>query len=418
MKYLFSVMLAFVIAVVFLVSAPAVNAAENVDVVMFYGNTCPHCHRAIEYLEQLQNNDYPNLRLHKFEVYADRDNIPLFVEYAEQYGARVGAVPSIFIGDEAIIGFEQQRLAEKIEECSTSGCPLLYSEGLAIADPPPPPPPADPNPNPIDEPEPLPGEPGSDPEPEEQAPPQHAAPATTGTTDSSENGVKQITLPAVIAGAAVDAINPCAFAVLIILITTILGSGVRRRALFAGLAFAASIYISYYLMGLGLYSAVAAAGVSRAFYVVVSILAIIIGLFNLKDWLWYGKWFVMEVPMSWRPRLQKLIRGVTSVPGAFVIGFLVSLFLLPCTSGPYVVILGLLAKSASRSAALWYLALYNAVFVLPMIIITLAVTLGYTTTDRAEAWRQSKLRFLHLIAGIIILGLGVIMLGSILLGYM
>jgi cytochrome c biogenesis protein CcdA len=61
------------------------------------------------------------------------------------------------------------------------------------------------------------------------------------------------------------------------------------------------------------------------------------------------------------------------------------------------------------------LALYNLVFVSPMLVITALITLGVTSTEKAEAWRQSKLRFLHLIAGIIILTLGVVMLGSLIL---
>jgi cytochrome c biogenesis protein CcdA len=107
-----------------------------------------------------------------------------------------------------------------------------------------------------------------------------------------------LTLSAVAMGAAVDAVNPCAFAVLIILITAVLGAGGRRRVLHAGLAFVTAIFISYYLMGLGLYSAIGAAGFTQALYVVVGVLAVLIGLFNLKDYLWYGKWFVMEVPLS------------------------------------------------------------------------------------------------------------------------
>lgn len=116
-----------------------------------------------------------------------------------------------------------------------------------------------------------------------------------------------MTLPAVLSGAAVDAINPCAFAVLIILITAVLGAGGRQRALYAGLAFSLSIFVSYYLMGLGLYSAVEAAGITQGLYLAVAVLAILIGLLNLKDYPWYGKWFVMEVPLSWRPKLKRLI---------------------------------------------------------------------------------------------------------------
>ena len=170
-------------------------------------------------------------------------------------------------------------------------------------------------------------------------------------------------------------------------------------------------------MGLGLYSAIQASGLTHTFYTVIAILAIVVGIFNLKDYLWYGKWFVMEVPMSWRPRLKALINSVTSVPGAFFVGFAVSLFLLPCTSGPYIVILGLLAHTTTKGYALELLALYNLIFVSPMILITGAVYFGFTTTEKAEEWRTKKLKVLHLIAGLIILGLGVVMLGSIWLGY-
>ena len=416
-----SFLLSSIFAAIFLLAAQPVQAQNAVDVVLFHGNTCPHCHEVIEYLDDLKS-EYPQLEVRDYEVYAERDNIPIFMEYAAAYDVQAGAVPTLFIGDQGIIGANKAVIAAAIEECATNGCPSAF---LALEDVPTPPP----TPEPTSEPTPEPNA-TADPEESTDQPPlvePHGQPAGAAgqaadsgadqkeAAQDKKNASGALTLTAVISGAAVDAINPCAFAVLIILITTVLGSSNRRRAALAGLAFSASVFISYYLMGLGLYSAVAAAGVSRVFYIIVSILAILIGMFNLKDWLWYGKWFVMEVPLSWRPRMQKIIRGVTSIPGAFAIGFLISLFLLPCTSGPYVVILGLLAKSASRGAALWYLALYNLVFVSPMLVITALITLGVTSTEKAEAWRQSKLRFLHLIAGIIILTLGVVMLGSLIL---
>ena len=228
--------------------------------------------------------------------------------------------------------------------------------------------------------------------------------------------VSGLTLGAVVSAADVDAINPCAFAVLIILLTTISITHNRRRALYAGLAFSLSIFISYLLMGVGLFSAINAAGITKTFYLVVAILAIFIGLFNLKDYLWYGKWFRMEVPMSWRPRMKIFLKSVTSVPGAFFIGFLISLFLLPCTSGPYLVILGLLSNVATRNVAFLLLLLYNFIFILPMLLITFGVYFGFTTTEKTEEWRRRKLKLLHLIAGLIILSLGIGMLVALYLG--
>ena len=51
-----------------------------------------------------------------------------------------------------------------------------------------------------------------------------------------------------------------------------------------------------------------------------------------------------------------------------------------------------------------------------MILITLAVYFGFTTTEKAEKWRQKKIKGLHLIAGLIILLLGIGMSISLWLG--
>ncbi|MFH1226155.1 MAG: cytochrome c biogenesis protein CcdA [bacterium] len=219
-----------------------------------------------------------------------------------------------------------------------------------------------------------------------------------------------ITWPAVVGAAAADSINPCEFAVLIILMATVLKSGSRQRALAAGLVFTAVVYCVYFLMGLGLMTAIAAAGITRNFYLIVAILAILIGLFNVKDYFWYGKWFVMEVPPSWRPAMKNILRGVTSIPGAALAGLLVSFFLLPCTSGPYIVILGLLADTATRLQAIPLLLLYNLIFVLPMLIITIAVYRGLATPSQLEEKRVKRIKQVHLITGLIMIILGAWML--------
>lgn len=361
--------------------SPAVLAASgDLDVVFFNGRGCPHCAQTETLLGQLQD-EHPGLTVHSYEVYFDDDNRDLMFEFGRVYGVEVTGVPMLYVGNAVISGYRPEEIVSTIGRCLEIGCPSPLEKVEAARAP------------------------------------EAASEADTEASPEASEALKKLTIPAVISAAAVDAINPCEFAVLIILLTTILATGSKRKALFAGLAFTASIYISYFLMGLGLYSALAASGLSRVFYIVIASLAIVVGLFNLKDFLWYGKWFVMEVPMSWRPALKKLLGGVTSIPGAFGVGFLVSLFLLPCTSGPYIVILGLLAKASTRASAVPLLLLYNAIFVLPMLIITIAVAKGLTTTAEAERWRQGKLRLLHLIAGVIILVLGLVMLGTVFLGH-
>ncbi|MBD3331178.1 hypothetical protein GF354_06690 [Candidatus Peregrinibacteria bacterium] len=359
---------------------------KEVELLFFYGKGCPHCSKAKTFFEDI-SSQYPLLKVSEYETYSNQENALLFQYLANAFDTEVEGVPTVFIDNKVIVGFNDaiaDSLEQEIQRCSKHDCgsPLSKLEKLDSSE--------------ITK---------------------ISAGSSPSENPETESLKKKLTIPAVISAAAVDAVNPCAFAVLIILLTTILASKNKKRALFAGLAFSSSIFISYFLMGIGLYSAIQAAKFTHTFYIIVSILAILVGLFNLKDYFAYGKWFVMEVPMSWRPKMKSLIKGVTSVPGAFLIGFVVSLFLLPCTSGPYIVILGLLASVTERTYATLMLFLYNFIFIVPMLVITGAVFFGFTNTDKAEKWRKKKLRVLHLIAGLIILALGIGMIIALSLGY-
>ncbi len=357
----------------------ALEISDHVDLYFFSLPGCPHCANMKTFLNNMVQ-EYPKLEVHEYNI---NENLNLFFELADKYNLEVNdqiRVPVIFVHEKVIVGENsdiKKELESYISDC-VDQC-------------------IDPKEEDVEE-----------------------VTQTIGSSDSfdKESALKKLTLPAVISAAAVDAINPCAFAVLIILMTTILATQSKKRALLAGLAFSLSIYISYLMMGIGLYSAIQVAGLTHIFYIIVAILAILVGLFNLKDFLWYGKWFIMEVPLSWRPKMKSLIKSVTSVPGAFLVGFLVSLFLLPCTSGPYIVILGLLAHATTKNYAFLLLLLYNFIFIIPMLIITLAIYFGFTTTEKAERWRTKKLKILHLIAGLIILALGIIMLIGVIFGFL
>ena len=220
---------------------------------------------------------------------------------------------------------------------------------------------------------------------------------------------------AVACGAALDAINPCEFAILILLMASLLlNEDNRKKALRTGLSFVGAVFVAYFLMGVGLLEFLRAytLSVSSYFYTIIGVIAIILGLFNIKDYFWYGGGgFLMEVPQSWRPKMKGLILKITTPFGAFLTGLLVSLFLLPCTSGPYVIILGMLASKTTLVQALLYLVFYNLIFIAPMLAIVLAIYFGLSP-EKAEAWRKQKLRLLHLTAGVILLILGIVILGG------
>jgi cytochrome c biogenesis protein CcdA len=220
-----------------------------------------------------------------------------------------------------------------------------------------------------------------------------------------------LSLGVIVSAAIVDSINPCAIAVLLVLLAALLAAGDRGRAIKAGLAFTASIYIMYFLFGLGLLSAIQLTGFQTLVYQVVGFLAIVIGLANIKDYFWYGAGgFVMEIPRSWRPTLKGLLHRATTPLGAFGIGFLVTLFELPCTGGPYLFILGLLAEKTTQAAAIPILLFYNLFFILPLLIITLAIYFDWLSFDRVQEWKNKNIRNVHLVTGLVMLALGLLVI--------
>jgi len=221
------------------------------------------------------------------------------------------------------------------------------------------------------------------------------------------NGL-DISLAAIAGAAFVDSINPCAIAVLVILLTTLLLQNKKKRALIGGLCFTLSIFISYFMFGIGIIYTIEVSGLSLLIYRFVGILAVLIGIANLKDAIWYGKGgFVMEIPMSWRPYMKKLIGGVTSPIGAFLIGFLVMLFELPCTGGPYFFVIGLLAKDVNWSIIIPILIFYNLIFILPLVVLTFLIYAGHCTVEKASEWKDKNIKTLHLIAGIVMISIGI-----------
>jgi len=139
----------------------------------------------------------------------------------------------------------------------------------------------------------------------------------------------------------------------------------------------------------------------------------VVGLFNIKDFIWYGGGgFVMEIPRSWRPTMQKLLLKVSSPVGAFLTGLAVTAFELPCTGGPYFFVVGLLSNQLSMPQILPILLYYNLIFVSPLLLLTILIYFGYASIERAIDWKERNLRLLHLVAGLLMLGLGVWVLGS------
>ncbi len=214
-----------------------------------------------------------------------------------------------------------------------------------------------------------------------------------------------------------DSINPCALAVLTTVLIAILikNPEKREKVLYAGLAFSLAVYIGYMFYGLIIvqfFKTFSQFLRENSLYIRdgLAILAMILGALNVKDFFLRKEGgFATEMPLFLRPKVKRIIHEITSPKGAFIIGFLVTLFLLPCTIGPYIVASGLLSDLGIVGAIPWLLY-YNLIFVLPMLIITFLVYYGFTRTEDATEWRLRNKKYLHLIAGILLFLVGFAML--------
>ncbi|MBU1136307.1 MAG: hypothetical protein KJ559_02250 [Nanoarchaeota archaeon] len=221
----------------------------------------------------------------------------------------------------------------------------------------------------------------------------------------------------IISLAIVDAINPCALAVMAIVLMTILMSNPEKRknVLLGGLAFISAVYLCYFFYGLIMiqfFSYLIPETGKYSYYLFKGFgaFAIILGYLNIKDYLDYKPGGVMtEMPLSMRPKMKLLVKKITNPKGAFIIGIFVTLFLLPCTIGPYIIASGKLSVMKFFSTIPWLL-LYNLIFVIPMILITLIIYFSFTTVEKISSWKDKNIKKLHFVEGIILIILGIAMI--------
>lgn len=225
-----------------------------------------------------------------------------------------------------------------------------------------------------------------------------------------------ITLTKVISLAIVDAINPCALAVLAMMLIAIITYNPTKRihVLFSGLSFSFAVFIMYILYGIFIIKSFQVMSsivfIRLWLYKILGFGAIMLGFLQIKDFFIYTPGGIAtEMPLSMRPKVKQIINGITSPYMAFGIGLFVTVFLLPCTIGPYIILGGMLSYYEIFQN-LHLLILYNFIFILPMLIITGIVYFGISKVEDVSSWKDKNIRILHLISGIIILSLGLVML--------
>ena len=216
-------------------------------------------------------------------------------------------------------------------------------------------------------------------------------------------------LPAVIVTGLLDSVNPCAFAVILLLLAflfTLRKS--RSHILKLGFVYVGMIFLVYFAIGLGILQAVRFSNDPHFVARAGAWLLIGLGVINLIEYLFPNFPIKLHMPKIAGARTNALIKQAT-LPTTMLAGLLVGLCTFPCSGGIYVSIITLLNAKTTLAWGVSYLALYNIMFVLPLIVILLLVSnrMAAKTWARWEREHSLKIRLWY---GVIMVSLGAAML--------
>ncbi|MGD9408970.1 MAG: thioredoxin family protein [Thiohalocapsa sp.] len=374
----------------------------RVHLYFFWSKSCPHCREALPHVERL-DQDLPWLDLHAYELTQSRANVSRYVDMAGQLGRDARSVPAFFICERMLSGWDGpqgmgaqiRRLAELCRPAAADAGAQPQSASISPA-----------------------AETGA----------AARAPRGAGGGFISEAAAGPLTVPIlgsvdaeglslpvftlVLAG--LDAFNPCAFFVLLFLLSLIVHARSRARMLLVGgtfVFFSALVYFLFMAAWLNLFLVVGGAPVVT---VIAGLVAVLIGALNVKDFFWFQSGPTLSIPDAAKPGLYHRVRGLlnaenlgTMLFGTVALALAANSYELLCTAGfPMVYTRVLTLQELSGWTYYGYLALYNLIYVLPLA----AIVVVFTFTLGARKLSEREGRVLKLLSGVMMLGLGLTML--------
>ncbi len=359
----------------------------------FYSPTCPHCQAAAPFIDELQAR-WPWLEVQKFAVKDNRKNARFYYETALSLGTQALSVPGFVFCRQVLIGYDDAEttgaeIADALEKCHAQ---RLANPVAKVATP--------------------------------------TAGVTSGAADSVGNvetgttvrlpllgtvDAKAFSLPVltlVLAG--MDAFNPCAFFVLLFLLSLLVHARSRARMAVVGGTFVLFSGLVYFVFMAAWLNVFLVAGELRVITVVAGLLALTVAALNIKDFFWFKEGPSLSIPESAKPGLFRRMRGVVAsgslgpmLASTVLLAIVANSYELLCTAGfPMVYTRVLtLAKLDTWQYYAW-LAVYNVIYVIPL----LAIVIVFVRTMGARKLTESEGRVLKLVSGFMMLGFGLLLL--------
>jgi glutaredoxin len=399
-------------------SGPEIEALFTADV--YTRSTCPRCAKAKKFLAQLQGR-WPAIRFRILDVDSDTAARARWEALCRGGGA-VPGLPTIDFAGRVIIGYQGdeitgQEIEQLIQKCSgnsqfptQSPNPTTGTTMLRFLDVPPS----------LDSLEfDLPEEASDDEIGSEDIVTDSAA--TTEPIESidvpwfGKLRVDELGLPlfTFLVGI-VDGFNPCAMWILVFLLSVLVNIKDRRKIILIAGTFVVVSGLAYFAFMAAWLNLFLLIGIARPVQIALGILALFIGVVNVKDFFAFKKGISLSIPESQKPGLYRRVRQIVeakyisiAIGGAIVLAVIVNTIELLCTAGLpalYTQVLTLQQLPVWQNYA--YLALYIAAYMFDdtLLLVVVVVTLSHHKLQEREG------RWLKLLSGVVILLLGMTMI--------
>jgi hypothetical protein len=231
-----------------------------------------------------------------------------------------------------------------------------------------------------------------------------------GALDPASLSLPALTL--VLAG--LDAFNPCAFFVLLFLLSMMAHQKSRARMLMIGGVFVAISGLMYFAFMAAWLNVFQLFGHLAWVTSAAGALAVFVGAVSIKDYFWFEKGLTLSIPESKKPDIFRRTRTILSaenlpamIAATAFLAIAANFYELLCTAGFPMVYTRLLTLADLSSAGRYgYLAAYNLIYVVPLaaIVAVFAGSLGARKLSEREG------RLLKLMSGAMMLELGALLL--------
>jgi len=363
---------------------------------LFWTKGCPHCKAARSFLKKLESR-FPQIKVEMYEVSGDEANEKLFRDILGLYGLTRQIFPTIFIGDlDPVVGYYNDsttgaEIEEKVVYCLKNQCRDPISDFLSKSDS---------------------SEKASGVDVTELTDEMVGAPKNPliNKFDSSRLALPLFTVVI----ALLDSINPCAFFVLIFLLSLLTHLSSSKKMLLTGGTFVFFSAVMYFLFMSAWLNLFYFTRTVRLITTIAGIVAVCMALVNIKDFLFFKIGFSLSIPEVKRQVLFNRMRALVAldkvpamVAGSAVLAIGANFYELLCTTGFPMVYTKVLTLRKMRMAEYYfYLTMYNIIYVLPLLVIVVgfALTLG---SRKMTEWQG---RILKLASGIMMLSLGIVLI--------